>query len=91
VTRPQARYRDVFAAPEFSVLRAAKVFSVAGVHTHDWRRGRSEREQFGGQDAGVLGDTQCRGDVSRSGSADLMFRLPGGAGVTAVATYTWSA
>jgi hypothetical protein len=41
---------------------------------------RSEREQFGGQDPGVLGDTRCRGDVSRGEPADLMFRFPGGAG-----------
>jgi hypothetical protein len=52
---------------------------------------RSEREQFGGQDPGVLGDTQCRGDVSRSEPADLMFRLLAGLEVAVVATYTWSA
>ena len=30
MTRPPARYRDVFAAPKFCVLWAAQVFSVAG-------------------------------------------------------------
>jgi len=39
-----------------------------------------EREQFRGQDPGVLGDARHRGDTSLGEPADLVFRFPDGAG-----------
>src|SRR5450755_3590592 len=40
-----------------------------------WLRG-GEGQQAGGQDPGVLGDGQCRGDAVRGEPADLVFRFP---------------